>query len=153
MTLHFREMTTADLTSVFDVRVSTRENAITMERLERDYGVTPERLAEAMGESVRGWLCEDDGRVVGFAMGNAANGEVTVVAVHPRAEGRGVGRGVLDRVGAWLFASGHEEIWLLTTPDPALRAWGFYASLGWKPTGRKVREDEVLVLRRDEVSP
>ena len=147
MTLRFREMTPADLPAVFDVRFSTRENAITLERLERDYGVTPEKLARAMGPTIRGWLCEEDGRVAGFAMGDSTSGEVTVVAVHPDLEGRGIGKGVLARVRDWLFASGHDEIWLLTTPDPSLRAWGFYAALGWRGTGRRVREDEVLVLQ------
>ena len=35
-----------------------------------------------------------------------------------------------------------------TTPNPSLRAYGFYAALGWQCTGRIVREDEVLMLRK-----
>ena len=84
MNLAFRPMTPDDVPATFDVRLSTVENAITMERLESDYGVTPERMAEAM------------------------------------------------------------------TPDPALRACGFYRSLGWRGTGKIVRGDEVMVLRKDK---
>lgn len=149
MKLVFREMTAEDLPATFAVRLSTVENAITMDRLERDYGVTPERVADAMTRDVKGWLCEHSGSVVGFAMGNRSSGEVLVVAVHPDYEGRGVGKGVLARVCEWLFRGGHEEIWLLTTPDPALRARGFYQALGWRGTGRRVRDDEVMVLARD----
>ena len=76
MSLAIRQMTPGDLPATFDVRLSTVENAITMERLERDYGVTPERLADAMTRDVKGWLCEDADTAVGFAMGNAASAEV-----------------------------------------------------------------------------
>lgn len=61
MNLAFRAMIPDDLPATFDVRLSTVENAITMERLESDYGVTPERMADAMARDVKGWLCEDAG--------------------------------------------------------------------------------------------
>lgn len=136
-----------DLEAVLDVRLSTVENAITLERLEREYGITPKSLAEAMASDVAGWLCEDCGRAVGFSMGDRSNGEVQVVAVRPEYEGRGVGKTLLGRVGEWLFSQGHGEIWLRSNPDPAIRAYGFYRSLGWQATGRIIGDDEVLVLQ------
>ena len=77
----YREMLVADLPAVFELRVATRENAVTLEELEQDYGITPASLAEAMATDVKGWLCEEEGLVVGFAMGDRSNGEVQVVAV------------------------------------------------------------------------
>jgi len=148
MKLEFRQMAPEDLPATFSVRLSTVENAISMERLEREYAITPESVADAMTRDVKGWVCEDSGTVVGFAMGNRSNAEVLVVAVHPEYEGNGIGKSVLARVRDWLFSEGHQAIWLLTTPDPSLRAYGFYAALGWQCTGRIVREDEVLVLRK-----
>lgn len=135
-----------DLDSVFDVRLSTVENAITLKRMEREYGVTPQSLADAMAGDVAGWLCEDSGRAVGFSMGDRSNGEVQVVAVRPEYEGRGVGKTLLSRVGEWLFSHGHAEIWLRSNPEPAIRAYGFYRSLGWQATDRTIGDDEVLVL-------
>ncbi len=148
MELTVREMTAADLPAFFDLRISTLENAVTMQELEEVYGVTPASLAEGLQSSLRGWLCEDGGKAVGFAMGDQANGEVQVVAVLPRFEGRGVGAALLGRVRDWLFAEGHSEIWLLANPDPAIRASGFYEALGWRPNGRWQGEDHVLVLHR-----
>ena len=52
---------------------------------------------------------------------------------------------------ARLFPEGHHELWLLTTPDPALRAPGFHRNLGWRRTGKYVRGDEVLVLCKHDV--
>jgi len=148
LALTIREMTITDIPEAFAVRLSTVENAVTMGELEEDYGITPESLSAAMRSHVRGWLCEDSGRVVGFAMGDRSNGEVQVVAVLPDYEGRAIGNNLLDRVKAWLFSEGHEEIWLLANPDPGVRAHGFYRKLGWRATGSRKGDDEVMVLRR-----
>lgn len=135
-----------DLSAAFAVRMSTIDNAITMEELERDYDITPQSLAEAMTSHVAGWLCEDSGTAVGFSIGDRLNGEVQVVVVRPEYEGHGIGKNLLSRVQEWLFAEGHKEIWLRSNPDPTIRAYGFYRRLGWQTTGREVGEDEVLVF-------
>ncbi len=147
--LRFRKMTRNDLPAALEVRLSTVENAITLEEMERDYGVTPEKIAAAMDVNVAGWLCEEERQVLGFAMGNSADGEVLVVAVHPSAQGRGVGQGVLGHVADWLFNQGHGRVWLLSSPDASIRAYGFYRHLGWRPTGEMRGGDEVLELFRD----
>ncbi|MCG8593495.1 MAG: GNAT family N-acetyltransferase, partial [Kiloniellales bacterium] len=80
--------------------------------------------------------------------GDRSKGEVQVVAVLPDYEGRAIGKNLLDRVTAWLFSEGHQEIWLLSNPDPDVRAHGFYRKLGWHATGVRKGDDEVMVLRR-----
>lgn len=141
-------MTPSDLTAVFELRLATRENRVTLQELAEDYGITPDGLAEDMRSHVRGWLAEDDRRVVGFSMGDASNGEVQVVAIHPDYEGQGLGKTLLERVANWLFSEGHQEIWLFANRDPALRASGFYRKLGWRPTGTVKGDEEVLRLTR-----
>ncbi len=148
MPLTYREITVDDIPAVFHVRVSTVENAITAAELEAGYGVTPASLAGALRGPVRGWLCEDDGAVVGFAMGDRETGEVGVVAVLPSHERRGIGIAVLSRVRDWLFSEGHDRVWLKANPDTGIRATGFYASQGWEPTGEKAGDDIVLTLHR-----
>jgi ribosomal protein S18 acetylase RimI-like enzyme len=145
-----RQMTATDLPEVFAVRVSTLENTITMQGLEEEYGLTRETLAEALQHSAKGWVCEIEGKIVGFAMGDRDSGEMTVLAVLPGFEKRGIGKQLLDRVQDWLFDSGHKELWLLTSPNPTFRAYGFYQAQGWVATGELVDgEDEKFVLRRD----
>ena len=144
MPVTYREMLVTDLPAVFELRVATRENAITLEELEEDYGITPASLAEAMAADVKGWLCEEEGLVVGFAMGDRSNGEVQVVAVRPGYEDRGIGKRLLGLVQTWLHEEGHQEIWLLSNPDSGVRAHGFYRKLGWQPTGERQGYDEVL---------
>ncbi len=154
MNLTYRPMTAADLPAALALRVATRENAVTLEELRDDYGITPESLAESMATHVQGWFCEAPGpagvQVAGFAMGDRSNGEVQVVALHPDFEGRGIGKTLLALVRDWLFAEGHEEIWLLANPDPGVRAYGFYRKLGWRATGERRGGDEVMTLRRPD---
>lgn len=146
----FREMTVSDLPEVFSVRVSTKENSVTMQELEKEYELTPRSLAAAMLINMRGWVCEVDGRIVGFAMGDNQSGEMTVIAVLSEYEERGIGRRLLAKVRDWLFQSGFDEIWLVTTPDPSFRAYGFYLSQGWTATGEYIEEEEGerFILRR-----
>lgn len=151
MSCSYREMHVDDLPAALAVRLSTVENAVTLVELERDYGITPESVAAAMRAQVKGWICEDSGTAVGFAMGDGATGEVLVVAVRPEYENQGIGGTLLALVEAWLFAQGHAEIWLLANPDPGVRAHGFYRRRGWRPTGRMRNVDEVLTLRRSGI--
>ena len=151
MALTYRQMEISDLPAAFAVRLSTIENAITMDELERDYGITPDSLADAMRSDVKGWLCEDGGTVVGFSMGDRSNGEVQVVAVRPDYEGRGVGKTLLAEVQAWLSSEGHREIWLYANSDPDIRATGFYRKLGWQATGVMRGDDQVLKLSLGEI--
>ena len=148
MNFTYRQLQISDLPAALTVRLSTVENAITIEELESHYGITPQSVSEAMKSHVKDWLCEASGRLVGFAMGDRSNGEVQVVAILPEYEGRGIGKDLLMRVQTWLFSEGHEEIWLLANPDPNTRAHGFYRKLGWRATGSLREDDEVMKLRR-----
>ena len=130
-----REMVPDDSRRCFHIRARTRENALSEEQLREWYGLTPDSLAASFGDTLRGWVHEHDGEVVGFAMGDATEGEVTVIALLPEHEGRGVGKALLDRVTGWLLEQDCAIPWLLTTADPALRAYGFYRAQGWRATG------------------
>ena len=126
-----REIRADDLPAIFDVRVATWHNDRGREELTA-MGITQDSVRPMLHEgSHRGWLCEIDGRVVGFAMGNRLTGEMWVIAVLPEHEGQGIGRRLLTMVEDWLFAEGWEEIWLTTDPDENYRAVGFYRRCGW----------------------
>ena len=66
--VNIREITSADIPALCQVRPRTRENALTIEEL-RALGITPESVATALAGSTSGWLCEATaGEVVGFCM-------------------------------------------------------------------------------------
>lgn len=89
----------------------------------------------------------DVSQVVGFCSGDAETGEVLVLAVLPEHEGQGVGRRLLGRWWASTGALGHRRVWLAASPDPAIRAHGFYRARGMEAERRGVDAigDEILV--------
>ncbi len=95
--MKYREMHQHDVEQTFAVRISTRENRMSMESLAA-LGTTPESVSRALRKNTSGWICEDAGKILGFAMGNGATGEMQVIAVLPTHEGRGIGRHLMGLV-------------------------------------------------------
>jgi len=138
----------ADVPSLFDVRTSVRENHQSVEDLAR-IGVTPETVATMLDGEGRGWVAEENGRIVAFSMADAAQATIFAMFVQPGYEGKGLGRALMDEAERWLFARGCDEIWLLTDRNPRVRANGFYQHLGWRNDG--VQEDgQVRYTKRRE---
>jgi len=84
-------------------------------------GVTPESIEIAINGSHKGWLFEEGGEVGGFAMGDSENAELTVMAMLPAHEGKGLGGKLLRHVESWLQSKGCARM-----------AYGFYLSQGWE---------------------
>jgi len=143
--MRYREMHEQDVTEIFAIRTSTRENCLTMEDL-KGRGITPESVSYIMQNDAKGWVCDARGEISGFAMGNGLSGEMLVLAVRPKYEGKGIGRTLMHLVQDWLFSQGHHELWLLENPDPSLRCYGFYRQLGWVPTGEFRAGERVLKI-------
>ncbi len=127
----FRIIKPEDLPTIFDVRVATWHNDHGREELTQ-MGITIDSVTEMMRTTHRGWLCEVENNIVGFAMGNKQTAEMWVIAVLKDYEARGIGRALLTRVEDWLFEQGHQEAWLTTDPDETCRAVGFYRHCGWQ---------------------
>lgn len=145
MTLHFRDAQPADIPGMFALRARTRESRISREDL-AGLGITPESTAAAMlsGRN-RSWVCLDETSLAGFCTGDSCTGEVLVLAVAPDFEGRGIGKRLLTSVVDSLRSAGCARPWLAASPDPSLRAYGFYRWLKWQPTGQMTeRGHEVL---------
>ncbi len=130
-TFKFREIETGDLEEVFELRVATWHNDNGRQEL-LDLGIHPSSVARLLQNSHKGWLCESDAKIVGFAIGDESIGEIWVIAVLKEYEGCGIGKKLMQHVETWLFENDWEEIWLTTDMDEELRAVGFYRRLGWQ---------------------
>ncbi|OTP68840.1 Histone acetyltransferase HPA2 [Caballeronia sordidicola] len=136
--IHIRVATIEDVPSLFDVRTSVRENHMSIADL-ASVNITPETIAAMLTGEGRGWVAEDLGRVVAFAMANATEATIFAVFVRPEYEGIGIGRLLMREAEQWLSTRGCGEIWLRTDRNPKVRSNGFYQRLGWKNEG--VQED------------
>ena len=146
--MSLRVATARDVPALFDVRTAVRENHLDLAQL-AERGVAPPSITAMLArDDARTWVAEASGRVVAFAMADAALGTVFALFVHPAAEGRGHGRALLAVAEAWLFAAGWETIWLNTGREPWNRAHGVYRAAGWRMTGDADHDDVRYEKRR-----
>lgn len=147
MNLIFRRTRQTDVAETFRMRARTRQNPASPAFL-ATLGITEASVtAQLESDQIKGWVCFHDSTLVGFCSGDTTTGEVLVLAVLAGYEGKGIGRRLLSDTVECLRESGFERPWLAASPDPDIRAHGFYRSLGWKPTGRALDNgDEILEL-------
>jgi GNAT superfamily N-acetyltransferase len=129
-----RAMRADDMGDTFAVRTSVTENALSLEQLER-MGITPASVAASLDGRARGWVAEEEGVVVAFAIADAGTRSIFALFVAPGYEGRGLGSALLARAVRWLQGESSGAIWLTTAPDT--RAAALYARRGFVVTGRE----------------
>jgi GNAT superfamily N-acetyltransferase len=130
--VQIREAVLNDIPAIFAIRTAVKENSATMQRL-AELGITPAYISEGLKSHYKGWVADDDGRVVGFSIADKTDNSIWAMFVLPDFESRGLGRALMARAVEWLLECGADRIWLTTGPDT--RAAGFYLHLGWTPTG------------------
>ena len=147
MPLSLRRATPDDIPACLVLRGMTRQNAIPVERLAA-MGITEASWsADVRSDALPGYVCCDDGSIVGYCFGDKVSGEIVVLALLPAYEDRGIGRRLLDRVVGHLADLGHARLFLGCAADPQTRSHGFYRHLGWTSTGTfDDAGDEILEL-------
>lgn len=123
-----RTAVAADIPAIFEVRYAVTENTLEPGR------ISDEEVLESITATGRGWVVEQAGCVVGFAIGNAQTGNIFALFVHPAHAGAGHGRRLHDVMVDWLWSQGLERLWLST--GEGTRAQGFYQAAGWQACGR-----------------
>ena len=121
-----REATLVDIPALVEVRASVKENVLTSH-------IPIERIAAGLETRGRGWVAEQEGRVIGFSMADREESMIWALFLLPEWEGRGLGRRLLAQAVEWLCGEGSESIFLTT--EAGSRAEGFYAHLGWVRAG------------------
>lgn len=129
----------ADIAGMHRVRMAVRENRLSSGVIaEADY-------VDAIERRGRGWVVEQAGEIVAFAVGNALDGNIWALFVAPGHEGRGHGRRLHDTMVDWLFAQGLPRLWLGTEANT--RARRFYETAGWQACGVVEHHGEDLLER------
>jgi len=123
----YRPAELADIPALMEIREAVRENRLVTLRLGR------EDYRQALTVDGRAWVCEAEGRVVGFVCGRPAKRDIWALFVDPEYEGRGIGTALMTLIEAWMFEQGLEAITLSTAPGT--RAERLYQRRGWKEQG------------------
>ena len=113
-----------DITRLMEIRAAVREN-----RLQR-LVIGPDDYGPYLRDD-RCWVWEKAGRIHGFAALDVGTASVWALFVDPAAQGRGIGRTLLDRMIAEARARGLAALTLET--EAGTRAEAFYLRAGWQP--------------------
>ena len=128
----FREAITADIKQIQIVRNSVKENPLSNPDL-----VTDKDCEVFMFERGKGWVCEIDNTIVGFAIADLADSNIWALFLHPDFEQKGIGRKLHDMMLDWYFSK-QDSVWLGTAPGT--RAEIFYEKSGWRKSGMHGKE-------------
>lgn len=141
MSTRLRQAVAADIPGIWEVRYAVTENTLTPGR------IGDEDVRVAIEDTGRGWVIEEAGRIVGFAIGNGDTGNVWALFVHPDAQGRGHGGRLHAAMLDWFRTRPLRTLWLTTGADTRARV--FYERHGWRCVGA-AGGDEVR-YERDNV--
>lgn len=121
----FREATIADIPQMQVVRNAVKENILSNPGLvtDKDY----EAFLTGRG---KGWVCELDRQMTGFAIADLKDKNIWALFVLPAFEKKGIGRKLHDTMLDWYFSQTRVTVWLCTAPGT--RAAGFYKKAGWR---------------------
>lgn len=124
----FREAHIEDIPQIQVVRNSVKENTLSNPAL-----VTDKDCEEFLFERGKGWVCEIDNTIVGFAIADLKDDNIWALFLHPDFEKKGIGKELHRIMMNWYFNQGKEKVWLSTAFNT--RAESFYRKAGWKEVG------------------
>ena len=124
----FREAIIDDIKQMQVVRNAVKENVLSNPDLIKDADYIP-----FITSNGKGWVCEIDEQIVGFAIVDIKEKNIWALFVHPNFEAKGIGKQLYKIMMDWYFTKTKETIWLSTEPNS--RAETFYKMNGWKEVG------------------
>jgi len=138
----FREAQATDIPSLMRVRFAVKENILSNPLL-----VTEQDCEVYITQRGKGWVCEVDNEVVGFAIADLVDDNVWALFVQPGFDKMGIGKRLHDDMLNWYFKNDKNNIWLSTSPGT--RADNFYRKAGWVQTGITKSGEIKFEMKRD----
>lgn len=103
--MKFREITLRDIPAIFEVRVATNENNFTYEELEAR-GINFEVLEGKLLGTCKGWLCEEENKIIGFIIADKKTANIWTLAILPSYNNKQISVNLLNLAEHWLLSSG-----------------------------------------------
>ena len=126
--MFFREATPDDIIQIQIVRNSVKENVLSDPNL-----VTDKDCEEFISTRGKGWVCEVDHQIVGFAIADLKENNIWALFLKPEFENKGIGRRLHHIMLDWYFNQTKKKVWLGTSPGT--KAEAFYRKSGWREVG------------------
>jgi GNAT superfamily N-acetyltransferase len=141
--MNFRVAEIKDIPQIQVVRNLVKENRLSDPALVPDSDVE-----DYITRRGRGWVCEINGHIVGFAIADLVDNNIWALFIHPDFEKLGIGKRLHDEMMNWYFLQTDKTVWLGTSPKT--RAEFFYRKAGWKETGIHRKGEIKFEMTKDE---
>ena len=143
--MKIREAKETDISPMQVIRVAVKENV-----LSNPASITPSDYQEFLFERGKGWVCEIENEIVGFAIIDLQENNIWALFVHPNYEGIGVGKALHKTMLNSYFASNKTKLWLGTEPNS--RAAIFYKKAGWELVGMHGKKELKFEMNYENFS-
>ncbi|MES2388325.1 MAG: GNAT family N-acetyltransferase [Bacteroidota bacterium] len=130
----YREANTNDIPELHEIRLSVKENVL----VTKSY-VTNDHYVRYLTTEGKGWVCEHEGKILGFAIIDNLKNNVWALFMRPEYERQGIGRKLHELMLNWHFTLGRHKLLLGTSPGS--RAETIYKIAGWKLFGTEAGGD------------
>jgi GNAT superfamily N-acetyltransferase len=138
-----REAQIRDIKDLHAIRLSVKENVLI-----NPAKVTPQDYEKYLTDLGKGWLCEVDGKIAGFAIVDLPEHNVWALFLSPEYQGKGLGTALHESMLRWYFNHYDQSLWLTT--GAATKAEKFYRKLGWKETEKLENGEIRFELRKED---
>ena len=139
----------ADVKDIYQIQVV--RNLVKENQLSDPALVPDSDVEEYITRRGKGWVCEIDGEVVGFAIADLVGNNIWALFIHPGFEGIGIGKKLHEEMLNWYFSQTDKTVWLGTVPKT--RAELFYRKAGWKEVGIHGKGEIKFEMTKDEWGP
>jgi GNAT superfamily N-acetyltransferase len=139
----FREAKVDDIKQIQVVRNSVKENTLSDPNL-----VTDKDCEEFITTRGKGWVCEIENKIVGFAVVDLKENNIWALFIDPEFEKKGIGQKLHKIMLDWYFSQTKETVWLGT--DINTRAEKFYRKAGWTEVGLNGSNEIKFVMTYEE---
>ena len=140
--MNFREAVPGDISSIQRIRNSVKENVLSDPRL-----VTDADCEDFISRRGKGWVCEMNDNIVGFAIADLQDNNIWALFVEPGHEKLGIGKELHRLMLDWYFSKTEEPVWLGTSPNT--RAERFYRAAGWVEAGLHGKGEIKFTMSRE----
>lgn len=141
--MKIREAEIKDISQIQMVRNLVKENRLSNPGLVADSDVK-----DYMTSRGKGWVCEINDEVVGFAIADLVDNNIWALFIHPGFERIGIGKKLHDEMMNWYFSQTDKTVWLGTAPGT--RAEMFYRKAGWTEVGLHGKGEIKFEMTKNE---
>jgi GNAT superfamily N-acetyltransferase len=134
---------TSDIRQIQVVRNLVKENRLSDPAL-----VSDKDVQEYIIRRGKGWVCEINNEIVGFAIADLVNNNIWALFIRPDFERKGIGKKLHDEMLSWYFSLTDKTVWLGTSPET--RAESFYRKAGWRDVGLHGKEEIKFEMTKEQ---